>query len=140
MLTDQELTAARAIASWNTAHGSVLHQITDACGAVSESCAQALATPSADNYAAVRAAGAELEAVATVALQGPWAGVTEYDDPRQRGLQCYREAGELAAVFDPTDEEDPRGEGAAALIFKGTQITSQATAYARDLLTKAQDN
>jgi hypothetical protein len=140
MLTDQELTAAHAIASWNTAHGSVLHQITEACGAVSESCAQALATPSADNYAVVRAAGAELVAVATLALQGPWTGVTGYDDPRQRGLQCYREAGELAAVFDPTNEKDPRGEGAAALIFKGTQITSQATTYARDLLTKAQDN
>jgi hypothetical protein len=37
MLTDQEFTAARAIASWNTSHGSVLHQITEACGAVSES-------------------------------------------------------------------------------------------------------
>jgi hypothetical protein len=140
VLTDQELTAARAIASWNTAHGTVLTQITEACGAVSESCSQALATPSADNYAAVRAAGAGLEAVAAAALQGPCAGITGYDDPRQRGLQCYREAGQRAARFEPAHEEDPRGEHAAALIFKGTQITSQATRYAHDLLAKAQES
>jgi len=140
VLTGQELVAARAIASWNTAHGTVVPQITEACGAVWDSCSHALAAPSADSYAAVRAAGTELEAVAAAALQGPWAGVTEYDDPRQRGLQCYREAGELVARFDPTDEEDPRGEHSAALIFKGAQVTAQATAFARDLLTKAQDS
>ncbi len=82
----------------------------------------------------------ELEAVAAAALQGPWAGVPEYDDPRQRGLQCYREAGELAARFDPTDDKDPRGEHSATLIFKGAQVTAQAAAFARDVLTKAQDS
>jgi len=40
VLTDQELIAARAIVSGNTAHGTVLPQITEACGAVSDSCSQ----------------------------------------------------------------------------------------------------
>ncbi|PZS30874.1 MAG: hypothetical protein DLM58_12910 [Pseudonocardiales bacterium] len=140
MLTQEEFVAARAVAAWNTAHGGVLPQITEACGAVSDACSQALAAPSEENYAGLRAAGARLQTAASAALDGPWAGVDEYDDPRRRALECYREAGELAARFDPSDEEDPRGEHAAALIFKGTQITSQATAFARDLLTKARES
>lgn len=118
----------------------MVSQIAEACGAVPDSCSHALAAPSADGYAAVRVAGTELEAVAAAALQGPWAGVPEYDDPRQHGLQCYREAGELAARFDPTDDKDPRREHSAALIFKGAQVTAQAAAFARDLLTKAQNS
>src|SRR5882757_3271676 len=70
----QELIAARAIAAWNAAHGAVLSNITEARGAVSDACSQAIAAPSKANYAAVRTAGAKLEKVGSAALHGPWAG------------------------------------------------------------------
>ena len=138
MVSKEDLRAAQAIADWNTAHGSVLERVTAACGALEEACELALESPSDAAYQAARAAGHNLATVADEALRGPWAGIPQYDDPRRRGLECYREAGELAGTFDPTDERDENGEGAAALLFKGRQITSQATAFTSDLLRRVQ--
>lgn len=137
-MSEKDLRAARAIAEWNTAHGSVLRRTTEACGSLEAACALALESPSDTAYGTVRAAGHNLASVAAEALRGPWVGVPQYDDPRRRGLECYREAGELAGAFDPTNEEDENGEGAAALLFKGRQITSQATAFTSNLLQRVQ--
>ena len=136
MLTPQEFASAQAIATWNAAHGQVLTDMTRACADLEEASATALTLPSEAAYAAVRSSGAALARTARIALQGPWAGVNAYDDPRRRGLKCYLEAGEYAARFDPGDSADPNGYRAGTLLNEGTQITAKATAFARDLLNR----
>lgn len=132
-LTAADLHAAQGIADWNNAHGAVLARVTAACNALGQACGAASSSPSEASYSAVRTAGRDLAATAVGALRGPWAGVPQYDEPRRLALECYRQAGELASAWAPAGDV---AERAAALLVKGTELTSQATGFATGLVER----
>lgn len=136
MPTTDDLRKGQAIADWNIAHGAVLAEITNACGALSTACEDAVSSPSANTYADVRNAGQRLAAVSTQALAGPWAGVPEFDDPRRAALNSYRQAGELTTDVQPNDAGHAAALEAAALLEEGTTVTNWATRFANDLVRR----
>lgn len=134
--TAEDIRNGRAIASWNVAHGIILRTVTEACDALDSALAAANSAPSDATYAAVRLAGENLATISGKALRGPWAGVPEFDEPRRSGLECYRQAGELTTGIDGSREGDERALEAAALLNKGTVITSRATQFGKGLLQR----
>lgn len=138
MVSKQDLRAAQAIADWNTAHGSVLERVTAACGALEEACELALSnrlrTPRT-RLPAQQDTTLRAWPMRPYAVRGP-----EYHNTMIRAdadsSATAKPESSPARLTRQTSRKN--GEAAAALLVKGRQITSQATAFASDLLRRVQ--
>lgn len=126
-----DLLAAQRISEWTEQYGGdILRQLTRAQRQFSEAVTQCDERPGPATVERMRQAAAALADVAERALEGPWAGVPEYDDPRREGLEmCAKGARKIVS-----------GEGSesAILVARGEEVTAVANEYARDLTVRVQ--